>query len=467
MEDLYNLPDFPVGFRPSSSSTRKNLTTEQVFSPLPIHLHCLAIPDTEPHIFNLNSLWEVHAPFDSQIAQAALHALLKHHDALRSRFIYTAAGWKMYLADLDETLPFSHIDLSKASRDQQSALIEALIEKLQSTLDLSEGPLMRLVYFHLGNSRPGRLLFLLHHFVCDAFSWSILSEDFFSAYRQISEGGPPTFPPKTTSITDYATHLAAYVQSITLFEEAGYWLTDQRLQSAPLPIDYPVGSLVPTIKGRIIVKLSEKETHPLLSLARYNISAREVLLAALFKTFTQWTGEKCILVELINHGRISAFKDIDLSRTVGWMNNLVPFLVDGGPSSHLSEMPYLIKEQLLQIPNQGLGYGVLRYLSSGHIRQQFLAHPQPQLFLNYMGRVPSNRTDQSVLLLKPASECIKNTQSKHRLDPVRIWLTAGIVDSCLSLMWEYQENLYKKATLERLIQNFVGTLQDILHAFSL
>ncbi|MCK0093932.1 condensation domain-containing protein, partial [Rhodococcus sp. F64268] len=78
------------------------------------------------------------------------------------------------------------------------------------------------------------------------------------------------------------------------------------------------------------------------------------------------------LVKFEGHGREEAVvPGADLSRTVGWFTSAYPVRVDlsgvdvddafaGGVS--VGAAVKAVKEQLLAIPDRGMGYGLLRYL---------------------------------------------------------------------------------------------------------
>src|ERR1700753_1892254 len=116
------------------------------------------MPDEDPHIFNVSFLLETYQPLDDQLLAEATYIVLNQHDALRSRFIQTEHGWQVHIAPIDETIPFSRVDFSHVHPEQQQTTLEAEIERLQGTLDLSNGPLIRIVHFFLGEHEPGRLL---------------------------------------------------------------------------------------------------------------------------------------------------------------------------------------------------------------------------------------------------------------------------------------------------------------------
>ncbi|MEE1742907.1 condensation domain-containing protein, partial [Streptomyces sp. JV184] len=84
----------------------------------------------------------------------------------------------------------------------------------------------------------------------------------------------------------------------------------------------------------------------------------------------------------------------DLSRTVGWFTSMFPVRLDvagfdlddafaGGDAA--GGLVKAVKEQLLAIPDKGVGYGLLRYLNDS-TAEVLAAHPGPQIGFNYLGR---------------------------------------------------------------------------------
>ena len=69
----------------------------------------------------------------------------------------------------------------------------------QAGLDLGNGPLLRVVCFHMGAGQADRLLVVIHHLVVDGVSWRILLEDLLTAYEQLARRQQVQLPPKTTS----------------------------------------------------------------------------------------------------------------------------------------------------------------------------------------------------------------------------------------------------------------------------
>ncbi len=79
-----------------------------------------------------------------------------------------------------------------------------------------------------------------------------------------------------------------------------------------------------------------------------------------------------LLLDLEGHGREEIFEGMDLSRTVGWFTTVFPVQLDcpdldlgdalaGGPA--LVRCLKAVKERLRKIPQNGIGFGLLRYLN--------------------------------------------------------------------------------------------------------
>jgi len=446
----------------SSHSHREQGIVTGPMPMLPAVHQLLSRPDTDRHIFNVAFLWEVHIAIDYQSMERAVAFLLRHHDGLRARFSETEQGWQAHIAEPDDhCIPVARIDLSMLDEDQQSIAIEFGAERLQKTLDLANGPLLRVVHFFLGEQQPCRLLFMAHHFVADGFAFELLQQDFFSVYHQIQQGQVAQLPPKTTSVQDYGECLVAYAHSETLYRELAYWDVPHRRQVVTLPADYPAGISMPAVRELVRCQLDEQETRSLVALARQRITVSDVVLAVLFQTYTHWTGEKNMLVEISHHGRQPPFQQIDLSRTMGWVTNPVPFLLHIERAEDTREVIGAVKEQISLMPHDGLGFGVLRYLGNKETRERFRALPQPQLLLNYIGRLPF-QINEAQGVTRLARETIKNPYSQHMVDPIQICLTVILLGKNLEIIWHYQENLYKKATIERLMEDFLRRLRGMV-----
>ncbi len=110
-----------------------------------------------------------------------------------------------------------------------------------------------------------------------------------------------------------------------------------------------------------------------------------LLAAAASRMVTQWRRNRgqhpCApLLAIETHGRADTVTaDADTSDTVGLLSAVYPLRVQ---SADLCDVEAAIDA----IPGDGIDYGLLRYLRPD-TAERLTAHPEPQLLLNYLGRM--------------------------------------------------------------------------------
>lgn len=413
------------------------------------------------HHFNVAALHTVEQPLDPLLIEQVVRHLMEHHDALRLRIEQGENGWRQYIISPDAMgeVPFSVLDLSLLPEAEQTAMIEATTAQLQTSLHLSRGPIVRVAYFNLGSQRPGRLFFLVHHMATDEFSMRILSEDFVTAYQQLSRGEPMRLPPKTTSVKEHHERLVAYAQSATLREERGYWQGLPWSEIQPVPVDSADGVAARAIPRIVEVQLSVEETSAVLQSIPGPGGARlrDLLLTALMQVFTRWSGSQTHLFTLLGSGRKPIFEDMDLSRTVGWLSVIPNAVLHVPATDSTEELVQSVTEQLRCMPYEGVGYALLsNYSGDAEIAAEFGAYPRPTVAFNYLGkRFTSN-------VLTSASESVGRVSQVPNLWNSRIQVvSAEMVAHQLHIRWEYSETVYFQATIEGFIQHFREALQSL------
>jgi len=417
----------------------------------------------EPHHWNQALLLEVRGAITPALLEQAVQHLLKHHDALRLRFTPTQSGWQQVNAGLDAVaaMPFSYIDLSEAPAAEQATVLEATASELQASLNLAEGSLMRVALFDLGDNQPNRLLIVTHHLAVDGVSWRILLEDFQQIYQQLNQGEAVQLSPKTLSFQQWSESLREYARSERLQQERDYWM--RSLHHSRLPVDNPDGANTVALARTISVSLNVEETRALLQEvpAAYQTQINDVLLTALVQTFAEWTQEYSLRLDLEGHGREAINKDIDVSRTVGWFTTIFPVVLTLEEILDPGEVLKAIKEQLRGVPNRGIGYGVLRYLSEdAQVTQQLQTLPQAEVRFNYLGQFDQVLPESSLFkLVYPTPGASRSLQGNRRylLD-----INGFVFGGQLQLEWTYSEQIHQRTTIERLAQGFVEALRSLI-----
>ncbi|MFD6551002.1 amino acid adenylation domain-containing protein [Streptomyces sp. NPDC058398] len=352
--------------------------------------------------FAMSMVLDLPAGIDADGLAATLDAVLDRHDLLRAQLVHgeeptlvARPAGTVRAADL-----IRRVDCD-GRWEEPSALAAAKAELHDAVgrLDPRAAVMADFVWFAAA-SGPGRLLVVLHHLVVDGVSWRILMSDLAEAWQQVRTGATPELPPVTTSARRWAAALADEALSEKREAELPYWRDLLESPNPPLGTRafdpaLDVWSTVETVR----VQLPADVTDAVLTTlpAAFKGTATDVLLAALALAVDHWrTADGPTLVRLEGHGREEdAVPGADLSRTVGWFTTMYPARVDvtaadldgvlaGGPAA--GRAIKLVKEQLREIPDKGLGYGLLRHLNP-ETAEQLAGLPVPQIGFNYLGRI--------------------------------------------------------------------------------
>ncbi len=134
--------------------------------------------------------------------------------------------------------------------------------------------------------------------------------------------------------------------------------------------------------------LSKEETHRLLTDVHeaYQTEINDILLTALGLSMKEWTGEDRHFIHLEGHGREDILPAVNVSRTVGWFTSMYPVLLDMSHADDLSYQIKHLKEELRHIPNKGIGYGVLKYLTPDKMKDDIDFQVTPDISFNYLGQ---------------------------------------------------------------------------------
>jgi amino acid adenylation domain-containing protein/non-ribosomal peptide synthase protein (TIGR01720 family) len=347
----------------------------------------------------------VQVPAGSQHAHvaAALQAVIDHHHVLRLRLARGEGdGWAAEIApvgSIDAAGCLRRIDIAGFDDAARGDAMIRQAREAEARLAPADGEILQAVWFDAGAHEPGRLLLTIHHLAVDGVSWRILLPDLAAAWQAIKAGQKPSLPP-ATGFRRWAERLLTEARRPGRVAELGFWTA---LLTNPPPA--PFGALdrrrdlVGTAR-QLTVTLPVATTRPLLTTvpAAFHGRVNDVLLTGLVLAIARWRRRRdagtALFIELEGHGREQIFDDVDITRTVGWFTSLTPVRLDPGPldlDEALAGGPALgralkaVKEQLRQLPDNGLGFGLLRYLNP-ETGPQFARLAMPGIAFNYLGR---------------------------------------------------------------------------------
>ncbi|WP_414945171.1 non-ribosomal peptide synthase/polyketide synthase [Amycolatopsis sp. cmx-11-32] len=346
---------------------------------------------------------------DEYALAAAIAALTRHHDALRTTFTRDGDQWRLHNNGVEDGHSLLHWSLS--------------------------GPPERRV-----------LRLSAHHLVVDGVSWRILLEDLDQAYHQVLQGKPADLGPRTTSFLEWAARLSAHAEAGGFDDELEHW---RGLTAAPIPVD-GTGTNTVARSRAVTVRLTAAETRSLLREVPevYRTQVNDVLLTALGRTLRDWTGQVPV-IDLEGHGREELFDGVDLSRTVGWFTSLFPVALDV-PEEWGAALK-AVKEKLRAVPRRGIGYGALRYLTG------MPSAVDPQISFNYLGQFDLPGDLYTGLHGELTLDADPGDTRPHLLEVV-----GQVNGDTLEFTWHYAEGVHDDATVTRLADDLLENLRGIL-----
>ena len=430
----------------------------------PIQCAFFELPLVNPNHWNQSVLLEAKEPLVESALEAAVAALIKHHDALRLRFVRMDGGWHQSHAPIPQGPFVRRVNLTSVSDSERRASFESQATHWQGSLNVSEGPLLRVVWFEMGDGVPDRLLIVVHHLVVDGVSWRILLEDLQTLYRQVLEHRSLQLPPKTTSFRQWSERLRRYGETEVMADgTAVEWLMKPEQAWVTLPADDPLGGQQEAAAETLTVSLDEAETRALLQdvPTAYGTQINDVLLTALAQSFGRWIGCDRVTVELEGHGREDLFPELDVSRTVGWFTSVFPVTLTVAASASPGDALKTVKEQLRRIPTRGIGYGVVRYLTKPG---RDAAHARPTarvpVGFNYLGQFDAVAADESVFAL--SAEPVGKEHDPRNPMEYELDINASVVNGCLEVMWTYSRERYCSDTITSLASTYLHDLRTLM-----
>jgi amino acid adenylation domain-containing protein/non-ribosomal peptide synthase protein (TIGR01720 family) len=363
------------------------------------------LPPTAAHVlargggigrFCMSAMLTLPEDIDRAGLVATLQAVLDRHDVLRSRL--DRAGKSLW------TEPAGSVDAGALLREavHGDADVQAELDAAADRLDPDAGVMAQFVRF-TSATEAGRLLIVLHHLAVDGVSWRILLPDLVSAWRRVRDGLPPEPAGAGTSLRRWTHALADEAATPERMAELPVWQEILREDGPVLGAREPdlardVAATVETVRVRVPAEVTRTVLDTLPPLFRSG--ADDGLLAGLALALARWRQRRGVsgapaLVRLEGHGREEhVVPGADLSGTVGWFTAMFPVRLDltgidladafaGGPAA--GRAVKAVKEQLRAVPDNGIGYGMLRHLNPG-TAAALAGRREPRIGFNYLGR---------------------------------------------------------------------------------
>ncbi|SIQ36972.1 non-ribosomal peptide synthase domain TIGR01720/amino acid adenylation domain-containing protein [Paenibacillus sp. RU4T] len=416
---------------------------------------------TEMDYWNQSVTLRAAPRFDEDKVKETLARLVAHHDVLRMRFSHEAGT---AVQRFGTGSAWSYRSADAAGPDKGAREAAAMVQDLHRSIRLENGPL--LAAGHLRKENADELVLVVHHLAIDAVSWRILLEDFHDIYSDLAQGKAAALPVKTDSYRTYSEMMRIYASGDSGQKELRYWQGQAELPASELPKDGPADNGLLRDAAYASLHWTEQETSSLLKAAAwtYRSDPSVLLLAALAHALGSWGVADGVWINMEGHGREALEGSPDFSRTMGWFTSHYPVYLDARAAAD----PVSYAKRLLQvmegIPNRGAGYPALAYLPSGtDAAGSRLPAFKTEISFNYLGEM-DDEPYRDVFSL--ADIPLHGTESPSSQRPFSIAFNAMLADRRLTVEAEYNRDQYKEATVQRLLQELMRGVEEMVSADS-
>jgi amino acid adenylation domain-containing protein/non-ribosomal peptide synthase protein (TIGR01720 family) len=424
---------------------------------------------TDPNHFNQSVYLEVSNSVEISSLQRALEFLIIHHDLLRSTFQIDLDAPQNTAAQIQSNVHFDGIglhDFSALGEADRNSQITSLASELQCSMDIGAGDLVKAALFRVGNSEPNRLLIIIHHLVVDGISWRILLNDLDSLLNQIANNESLHLPPKTSSFGHWTKALTEYAKSPDALSDAKYWASQKSSsKNTLLPTDFTFEESKNTLGSteHFEVSLSKDLSRALLTEVpkAYRTQINDILLTALLNSLGKWSKLNDFEIAMEGHGREDLFNNVDISRTVGWFTSTFPLRLSYIDDEEIGASILRVKNHLRAIPQNGITYGLLRYLNTASdIHLLMDSADKAPISFNYLGQF--DQTSQGAYLLGEALGDTGSDISHLGQRQALIDINSRISGNQFILNVGYSRNLYKPETIQSFCDLYISELEVII-----
>ncbi len=430
-------------------------------------IHALSRQDELPQSLAQNRLWitwqldpqssaytipgglRLRGELDEDAVRLSFQHLIQRHEALRTRF-YERNGQAFQRVDANVAFDLQVIDLSDLPAAERETRAQQIREdEARTQFDLEKGPLLWVTLVRL-DDEDHQLLVTLHHIIADGWSLNILIDEFSRLYAAASQGQSLELPALALQYADYGSWQRQWLAEGEGQRQLAYWknqLGDEH-PTLSLATDHPRSVQHIRSASRHSVRLSVGLSEAIRQTAQANESTPFMLLLAAFHTLLyRYSGQRDIRIGVPNanrprqetQGLIGFFINTLVLRAE--LDGRLPFnqLLAAtretalGAQAH-QDLPF---EQLLEAFPQAREQGLFQVMFNHQQRD-----------LSALRRLPGMLADELPWHSREAKFDLQLHTEEDR-------------NGRLSLAFDYADEVFEGATIQRLAEHFINLLHAI------
>ncbi|WP_052691927.1 non-ribosomal peptide synthetase [Teredinibacter purpureus] len=400
--------------------------------------------------YNLAEALRLKGSLDIDAARQAFYEIVSRHESLRTCFVQGESGEPLQKIQTIDSFDITLDDLSSLDTDQQDTVARDVIKgEAGEPFDLAADIMLRVRLLRL-KSDEHILLLTIHHIASDGWSMSILINEFSQLYQAYSSGQKVALPDLPVQYADYAAWQRGWLQDEVLTKQLDYW--EGQLADLPVAHSVPMDYSRPnnqTFNGDTVTTQLDKTTSELLTDLCQTHGA--TLFMGLHSAFTailsRYSNEKDIVVGTPTANREQA----EIAPLIGFFVNTLVLRGDLSDNPTFKALLLRSKKMLLDAyENQQAPFEqIVERLKP----ERTLSHsPLAQILL----QIQNNEKGE----LSIPGLTLSGIEQGYTTAKYDITLDVQENDDGIGLRWEFNTDLFKRSTIERMAKHFIGFIQQ-------
>jgi amino acid adenylation domain-containing protein len=384
----------------------------------------------------------------------AFKSLVQRHESLRTTFI-TLKGEVKQVIHTASALKFKveHVDI-RGEQDKEARVKELADLEAKVIFDLEKGPLLKLKLIQT-EEECTVILFTIHHIITDGWSMEVMIRDLLQFYNAYSLGHENPLIPLKIQYKDYAFWQNKQLQEASVLGHQSYWLNqfEGEVPVLEFPVDYP-RPVVKTYNGnRKSFILNKTFKDGLTSLGHeHGASLFMTLLSTLKVLFYKYTGQQ----DMVIGSPIAGREYPGLDDQIGYYLNTLPIRTPFSENQCFEDLLNQIKINVLN------AYAHQVYPFDKLVDDLILERDMSRSPLFDVMMVLQNTELPGNVEEGASGICIKEYHADFNISKFDITFSFIEVKHGISFTIEYNTDLFKESSINRLAEHYINLVKDII-----
>jgi len=325
----------------------KNIESIYPLAPLQEGILFHSLYDPKAGLYVTQYLLVFSGEFKVSAFRRAWQQVLDRHPILRTFFLWEGLDKPIQIVRQRVELPWDERDWRDLSPKEQEAQLEAYLEAdRRRGFILSNAPLMRFLFIHLGEHKY-QFIWSHHHLLLDGWSFALLLKEASNFYEAFSRDQQPTME----LVRPYRDFIA-WIERQDLSEAEAFWR--QMLKGFANPTSLRIDQVYPTLPGLVENHevqqsfLSAATTEALASMVRkYRLTVNSLVQGAWALLLGRYSGEEDVVFGTVSSGRPVALEGVE--SMVGLFINTLPMRVRISPGMFCLAWLKKIQDQQIEM----------------------------------------------------------------------------------------------------------------------